>query len=92
MPSPSSWTPNRRGFPLSVKQAVMRGHPSCSRCPHPATEVDHIIPVAEGGPDTLDNAQPLCRSCHWKKTREEQARGRARRNPRRPTEPHPGRI
>jgi hypothetical protein len=27
-------------------------------------EVHHIIPESEGGPDTLDNAAPLCASCH----------------------------
>ncbi len=27
-------------------------------------EVHHIIPESEGGPDTLDNAAPLCPTCH----------------------------
>lgn len=27
-------------------------------------EVNHIVPEAEGGPDSLDNAIPLCFDCH----------------------------
>lgn len=31
-------------------------------------EWDHVIPLALGGTDTLDNLQPLCRPCHRAKT------------------------
>jgi hypothetical protein len=27
-------------------------------------EIHHIVPQAEGGPDEIDNAAPLCRVCH----------------------------
>ena len=27
-------------------------------------ETDHIVPAAEGGPDTIDNAIPVCFECH----------------------------
>ena len=27
-------------------------------------ETDHIVPAAEGGPDTVDNAIPVCFECH----------------------------
>lgn len=37
---------------------------------------DHITPVAEGGTDTLSNAQMLCKSCHDPKTQAEAQRGR----------------
>jgi 5-methylcytosine-specific restriction protein A len=33
-----------------------------------ATEVDHITPLSEGGTNRMDNLQPLCKSCHSKKT------------------------
>src|SRR5687767_816814 len=43
-----------------------------------ATIRDHVVPLAEGGSDTEDNVQPLCRTCSDAKTREEAARGRQR--------------
>lgn len=30
-------------------------------------EIDHIVPFSRGGPCTIDNLQPLCRSCNRKK-------------------------
>lgn len=36
----------------------------CVICREPFVEIHHIIPQEEGGPDTLDNAAPLCSSCH----------------------------
>jgi 5-methylcytosine-specific restriction endonuclease McrA len=30
--------------------------------------VDHMWPLAVGGPDTLENCQPLCGTCHRDKT------------------------
>lgn len=32
-----------------------------------SAEVDHIVPAALGGLDTLDNAQVICRSCNGSK-------------------------
>jgi hypothetical protein len=36
----------------------------CCLCHKPFVEIHHIIPQAEGGSDKLDNAAPLCSSCH----------------------------
>ena len=37
-------------------------------CGDRATEVDHIIELAAGGTNTIDNVQPLCKPCHQAKT------------------------
>lgn len=34
-------------------------------------EWDHVIPLANGGADEIENLQPLTRSCHKKKTAED---------------------
>ena len=41
---------------------VHRGEPT------PATDVDHILPRSQGGTDAWTNLQPLCKSCHARKT------------------------
>ena len=38
-------------------------------------ELDHKIALADGGPDTLDNSQPLCEACHADKSIDENERG-----------------
>ncbi|WP_222943066.1 HNH endonuclease [Stenotrophomonas maltophilia] len=44
-----------------------------------ATEVDHIVNVAEGGSDDETNLQAICAECHGVKTQAEARRGAARR-------------
>jgi len=41
-----------------------RAHFSCCLCHALGIEVHHIVPEAEEGPDSEDNAAPLCPSCH----------------------------
>lgn len=44
----------------------------CSQCnSRRRLEVDHIVPVDDGGTDDPDNLQTLCRNCHIRKTRAE---------------------
>ena len=43
-----------------------------------ATEMDHIVNVAEGGTDDESNLQSLCTPCHDAKSQEEARRGAAR--------------
>ena len=53
--------------------ALYRDHNACVVCGQPATEVDHIVEVADGGDlYGLDNLQSLCHSCHAAKTKREQ--------------------
>jgi hypothetical protein len=52
-------------FSEDQKAAVRRlGHFRCCLCHAVGVEVHHVIPTADGGPDTDDNAAPLCPSCH----------------------------
>ena len=46
---------------LEVKR---RAHFACVVCHQPFVEVHHILPQAAGGSDDMDNAAPLCASCH----------------------------
>lgn len=80
----TSWSGERRAFPAAMRRAILDRDPTCRACGTSAsTEADHIISHAEClrrgiEPDTLDNGQGLCRSCHWAKTKREQRQGKAR--------------
>lgn len=39
----------------------------CAYCGVPATEVDHVIALANGGPNTRANLAPACRPCNARK-------------------------
>ena len=39
-----------------------------------ATEVDHIVPIFEGGSDAMANLQGICKACHDEKTKAEARR------------------
>lgn len=48
-------------------------------CKGGADEVDHVIPVAEGGADHISNLAPIhAKPCHAEKTQQEAQRARAR--------------
>lgn len=52
-------------FSEVTKQAVRRrADMRCSICRRVGIDIHHIVPQADGGPDTEDNAAPLCPSCH----------------------------
>ena len=60
---------------------MLRGSPLCVLClpdrATPATHVDHIVPLAQGG-EMWDrsNLQSLCAKCHYIKTGHEKHRPR----------------
>lgn len=56
---------------------VGRGRPGCLV---DASQVDHIVPLADGGSHSPTNLQAICTACHGRKTgseRAERRRGRA---------------
>jgi hypothetical protein len=54
------------GFSESIKEKVKeRAHFKCCLChKNWVMDVHHITPASEGGPDTEENAAPLCANCH----------------------------
>jgi|ERR1051325_4942390 hypothetical protein len=56
------------GFPKDlVADLLVACHRRCCVCHRfcgVKIETDHIIPSAEGGPDSIDNAIPVCFECH----------------------------
>jgi 5-methylcytosine-specific restriction endonuclease McrA len=54
-----------------LRRAVLFDEPLC-QCGEIATDVDHITPIDQGGdPYSRANLQPLCSSCHGRKTKRE---------------------
>lgn len=57
-----------------LRRKVLAGEPMCRACASlgrhtPATDVDHIVPIRQGGPVwRLDGLQPLCAHHHSFKT------------------------
>lgn len=65
-------SPSARGYDREwqrVRAEHLRHEPFCRICKHPATQVDHIVPIRKGG-HRLDHAnlQSLCVACHSRKT------------------------
>lgn len=63
--------------PDVVAEVLARANGYCEECGHeapfirasngtPYLEVHHILPLAQGGDDTVENAQALCPNCHRK--------------------------
>lgn len=75
---------------------IQRDGNRCSQCGadghHHRLDLDHIVPVSQGGTDTLANVRLLCRPCHTPKTQAEARAGQAAKRARLqlPTELHPG--
>ena len=67
--------PRLRGEALQKRRwQWFRNHPLCLHCQakgrvSAATQLDHIVPLYQGGLDDLCNLQGLCNACHAVKTR-----------------------
>lgn len=59
---------------LILRRRVLHNEPLCRQCGNIATEVDHIVPISEGGAEwAVANLQSLCGPCHAAKTARELA-------------------
>lgn len=81
----TSYGNGRGGRPWRRKRARVLERDSfcCKPCEREgkltvATQVDHVIPKAEGGSDDDDNLQAICDPCHEAKSQKEAGRGRHR--------------
>jgi 5-methylcytosine-specific restriction enzyme A len=69
----SGWEEQRR-----AKRVLARYVGCCHLCGNPgATEVDHVVPLAEGGADDETNLAPVHEGCHREKTQAEARRARS---------------
>ena len=87
--TPSNWA--------RIRQQILErdGHrcthvDQAGRCGQPATDVDHIRPVSQGGTDSPANLRSLCRWHHNRKSSAEGNAARWRYRDRREPERHPG--
>jgi 5-methylcytosine-specific restriction enzyme A len=74
-----NFTPRTRGSVWMARRARWLKHqPVCVMClacgrTSAASQVDHVIPLIDGGRDDESNYQSLCEPCHIAKTAEEAA-------------------
>lgn len=61
-----------------INRAVMLRDGGLCECGALATQVDHVVPLFEGGSDSMDNRRAICTPCHDTKTQEEAQRARTR--------------
>jgi 5-methylcytosine-specific restriction protein A len=66
-----------------VRGAYLKRHPLCEHCTaagrvEPATEVDHIVALRDGGTHAWANLRPLCKPCHSRRTMTDQVNGQRR--------------
>jgi 5-methylcytosine-specific restriction enzyme A len=86
-----------RAWKQQRAKALQRDNHECQiRGPHctvQATQVDHVVPVSQGGDDSLSNLVSTCATDHAAKTQLEALVGRNRQrrnNWKRQPERHPG--
>lgn len=80
---PKDTRPNsaRRGYDAAwqkIRAAYLKVNPLCivQGCPpHPATDVDHIVALADGGTNDFINLRSYCHKHHSKRTAHDQPGG-----------------
>lgn len=79
------WANNRpgRNVPEKVRQKVFRrDNHTCTLnyegCTIRAEQIDHILNLARGGTDDIDNLTAVCLACHKVKVQQEAMAGRRR--------------
>src|SRR5262249_8478468 len=80
-PWEGSTHPHDSGQMQKLRKAKLRANPMCEHpgCRRPAERVDHIVPLAEGGPRyEWSNLQSLCRPHDVQKTTADALRGKRR--------------
>ena len=48
----------------TIRRRVLEAAPFCTFCSARATQVDHIVPLSQGGTHDLQNLRPVCARCH----------------------------
>lgn len=74
----SGWEQQQRARRVLAEHVDEDGFPVCHVCGRPgADQVDHVIPLAEGGADDETNLRPIhAVPCHRDKTQAEATRAR----------------
>lgn len=95
-PSPSSqhlqgaaWDRLRRRILKRDNRECQLGGPNCLET---ASQVDHVVPISQGGTDDEDNLASACRQCHMEKSSREAVAARAKRTRRRRRPIHPADV
>ena len=70
-------SPAQRGYDYTwqkIRARFLAIFPVCRECGKPATDVDHIIALTDGGTHDVNNLQSLCHAHHSAKTARENKR------------------
>lgn len=70
-----------KGWDKVRRRVLFRDRRSCVICGERGTIVDHLLPIAWGGTESMSNLRAMCERDHKAKTLHEQQIGRAGRDP-----------
>jgi hypothetical protein len=76
--------PSRKELPQGQRKRILdKFDNTCSECPSSdELEIDHIVPLCDGGSNDDENLQVLCNDCHIKKTSKENSDRVSKKNDR----------